>query len=257
MWIELDAQRVFASNGSGHGTAEPIVFLHGAGMDHTIWVMPVRYFARHGRKVIAPDLPGHGRSSGAALTRIEDHAAWLVRLFDACAIDRASVVGHSMGSLIAFAFAARYANRCRSIALLGPSVPMPVTSRLLDAAAADDHDAIAMANSWSHSARGQLGGNDDPGHWMLGTGERLLERAAPGVFHADLEACNTFDGSALDVTVPALVLVGDADQMTPAKAGLDVARRLPNARIVRLPNCGHSMLSEAPNQVLDALRDFL
>ena len=41
--------------------------------------------------------------------------------------------------------------------------------------------------------------------------------------------------------------------MTPAKAGLDIASHLPNARIVRLTNCGHAMLSERPNEVLDAL----
>lgn len=92
---------------------------------------------------------------------------------------------------------------------------------------------------------------------MLGSGARLLERAGPGVFHADLAACNAFDGSSLSVSVAALVLIGDADQMTPAKASLDVAARLTEPRVVHLPQCGHSMLSERPNQVLDALKEFL
>jgi pimeloyl-ACP methyl ester carboxylesterase len=110
-----------------------------------------------------------------------------------------------------------------------------------------------MANGWSHGPHGRMGGNDDPGRWMLGQGERLLERAAPGVFHADLAACDAFRPERLEARVPALVVIGESDQMTPPKAGLALAATLPDARVVQLPGCGHSMLSEAPNQVLDAL----
>ena len=90
---------------------------------------------------------------------------------------------------------------------------------------------------------------------MLAAGERLIERSAPGVFHADLAACNAFDPGAVSgqVRAPCLVIAGDADRMTPMRAGLDVAGALPDARIVRLAGCGHAMLSERPNEVLDAL----
>jgi pimeloyl-ACP methyl ester carboxylesterase len=222
-------------------------------MDHTIWVLPARYFARHGRRVLAPDLPGHGRSEGPPLGAIVDLSDWLARLLDAAGVESVAVAGHSMGALVAFDFAARHRDRCRAIALLGPSLPMPVTQRLLDAAATNDHTAIDMANGWSHSVRGRLGGNEDPGHWMLGVGERLLERAAPGVFHTDLAACNAFRTDVAHIDIPALIVIGDADQMTSPRSGLAVAATLPGARVVRLPGCGHSMLSEQPNQVLDAL----
>lgn len=89
----------------------------------------------------------------------------------------------------------------------------------------------------------------------MAAGERLIERSAPGVLHADLAACNDFDPAAITrtVDVPALVIAGDADRMTPARAGLDVASALPDARVVRLDGCGHAMLNERPNEVLDAL----
>lgn len=164
MWSEVDGERVFASTGSGAGADRPIVFVHGAGMDHSVWVMPARYFARHGRRVLAVDLPGHGRSAGAPLQTIEAYADWLGRLLDVAGIEQAAIVGHSMGSLITFAFAARASNRCERVALLGTSVPMPVTERLLSAARANDHAAIDMANGWSHSTAAQRGGNDNPGH---------------------------------------------------------------------------------------------
>jgi pimeloyl-ACP methyl ester carboxylesterase len=253
MWFEVDGRPVFCGTGSGSASAAPVVFVHGAGMDHTVWVMPARHFARLGRRVLAPDLPAHGRSAGPALGSIDALADWLCALLDAAGVDVASVCGHSMGSLVALAFATRHGARCRALALLGPSLPLPVTERLLDAAAANQHAAIDMANGWSHSVRGRMGGNDDPGRWMLGTGERLLERAAPGVFHTDLAACAAYRPERIDVRVPTLVIVGEADQMTPPAAGRALAATLPDARVVALRGCGHSMLSEAPNAVLDAL----
>jgi pimeloyl-ACP methyl ester carboxylesterase len=158
-----------------------------------------------------------------------------------------------MGALIAQAFAARHPTRVRALALLGTSVPMPVTERLLTAAKNNEHAATDMANGWSHSARGRLGGNPNPGFWILGGGARLIERSGPGVHYADLAACNAFRSDPAAIAAPTLVIVGDADQMTPARNGREVAAKIPNARVVTLAGCGHAMLSEQPNQVLDAL----
>ncbi len=59
--------------------AKPTVcFVHGAGMDHAVWTLFVRHFSRNGYNAIAPDLRGHGRSGGDALTTIEDCAGWLL-----------------------------------------------------------------------------------------------------------------------------------------------------------------------------------
>ena len=257
--LRLEVGGATAYVGMGTGTPAPdapsVAFIHGAGMDHTVWALPARYFARKGLRVLAPDLPGHGRSEGMALSSVTAMADWLARLFDATGVAEAAVVGHSMGSLVAWQFANAHPDRCRALALLGTSMPMPVTELLLNAAHDNHHAAIDMANAWSHSAGGALGANANPGVWMLGAGERLLERSRPGVFHADLAACNGFnaDEPVSEIACPVLVIAGDEDRMTPAKAGLNVASHLPNARIVRLADCGHAMLSERPNEVLDAL----
>lgn len=259
--VEVDGAQAYVGTGSGGSAADAasVVFIHGAGMDHTVWALPARHFARKGLRVVAPDLPGHGRSSAPAdgspaLSSVAEMAAWIGKLLDALDIRAAAVVGHSMGSLVAWRFASDHPERCRALALLGTSMPMPVTNLLLDAAEDNHHAAIDMANAWSHSTPGALGANENPGVWMLAAGERLLERSGPGVFHADLAACNGFRAEEADgeVTCPALVIAGNEDRMTPAKAGLDVASHLPSAEVVRL-NCGHAMLNERPNEVLDAL----
>ena len=179
-------------------------------------------------------------------------ANWLAAVLDAQAIDMAAIVGHSMGSLVAYNFTCLFPGRTRSLALLGTSAPMPVSDMLLTAAKDNHRAAIDMANTWSHSTGGRMGANQNPGMWMLGGGERLLEKAGTDVFFTDLKACNEFVAME-GVSCPTMVIVGEADQMTPARAGVSVAQSLPRAELVTLADCGHSMLSERPNAVLDAL----
>src|ERR1700744_5905542 len=85
-----------------------VVLLHGAGFDHSTWALHSRWFAHHGFSVLAPDLPGHGRSAGPALQSIADMADWTAALLDSARAAKAQLIGHSMGSLIALETAARY-----------------------------------------------------------------------------------------------------------------------------------------------------
>jgi pimeloyl-ACP methyl ester carboxylesterase len=258
MYIQVQGKKTYLGTGSGahDPKQESILFVHGAGFDHSMWVLPARYFARHGRNVIAIDLPAHGRSEGEPLKSIEAISRWLCDVLDALEIKKTSVVGHSMGSLVALTMAANHSERVESLVLLGTSIPMPVSDHLLNAAKADDHQAIEMANTWSHSAFGQQGGNENPGLSVAMGSQRQLERMGPGVYFADFTACNDFeDGELLAarVSAPTVVIIGDADRMTRPASGRAVAAAIGGAEVVELQGCGHSMLSEKPNLVLDAL----
>ena len=262
MYISVRNQRTYYSNGTG--SIEPdqpsVVFLHGGGMDHTVWVLPARYFARHGYNVYAFDFPGHGRSEGMLCKSIDEFSDWLAEAIEALDIQKPAVVGHSMGSLVALNFAARYPDKLRSLALLGTATLMPVADQLLAAAKDNHHDAIDMANTWSHSSFGQMGGNESPGMVMTMAGQRLLERAGKDAFFTDLNACNTFTNGAelaTKIAVKSLVIIGNQDRMTAVTGALKVAQLIPDSRTVRLDPCGHSMLSEQPNAVLDALASIV
>ncbi|MFX7874653.1 alpha/beta fold hydrolase, partial [Acinetobacter baumannii] len=81
----VQGQPVFAATGGRPFTAAGpvVVFLHGAAMDHSCWSTQTRYFAHHGFGVLAPDLPGHGRSGGQPLGSVEALADWVLALLDA------------------------------------------------------------------------------------------------------------------------------------------------------------------------------
>ncbi len=258
MDFTIDKKRGYAATGNRELDPDlaTVMFIHGAGQDHTIWVLPTRYFVRHQRNVLAVDLPGHGRSEGPPLPTIEDMADWVIAVLESTGLETAAVVGHSVGTLVALETAVRHPNRVRAVAMVGTSVPMSVSDALLTSARDDKHLALDMLTRWGHSRAAHLGGNATPGMWMLGGGIRLLERAGPGVVYNDLKACAEYtEGlkNAATVSCRVLLILGERDAMTPTHAAVDVSKALPNAETVVMEGSGHALLSERPDPVLDAL----
>lgn len=258
MEFTVRGRRTYAYTGArAHDPAQPhIVFVHGAGLDHSVWILQSRWFAHHGYNVLALDLPGHGRSAGDALPSIEEMGAWLRECLDCLAIARAGLVGHSMGALVTLHAAGSAPERAAFAALLGVSVPMPVSDALLDAARDRPADAYRMITLWGHGFAAQVGGNPTPGMWMTGAGERLLQRGRAGVLASDLAACNAYRAGlemASRASCPVLVVLGRQDVMASPRAAPPLMEALPHARQLMLERCGHMMLAEQPDAVLDAL----
>jgi pimeloyl-ACP methyl ester carboxylesterase len=259
MRLDVDGSETFV--GTGGRDFDPalpaLVFLHGAGMDHTVWALLARSFAYHGFAVLAPDLPGHGHSAGEALSSITALADWTAALVDAAGVGQARLVGHSMGSLVALETAARHPAKVAALALIATAAPMRVSDDLLNAAKANDHAAVDMISLWGNGYRATLGGSLAPGLWMLGEAERLLERTHPGVLFADLTSCKAYQdalAAAAKVAVPSRVILGSRDLMTPAKDGKAIASAIADCRVTMVEGAGHMLMSERPDDVLAALR---
>jgi len=262
MDLHLNDARVFlADQGRKVDPKKPtLLWLHGAGMDHSVWPLQARHFAYRGCNALALDLPGHGRSEGALLDSIEAMADWLARLIDALGIERAGLVGHSMGALVALACAARAPGKVERIALLGAAPAMPVHPALLEAAARPEALGPKMICDWGFGPAGHFGGHRSPGSWMLGHALALLGRSAGPRLHTDLAACNAYAGGlddAAKIACPALVVAGALDRLTPARQGARLAETIAGAGFVSLPRCGHMMMVEQPDATRDALDRFL
>jgi pimeloyl-ACP methyl ester carboxylesterase len=185
---------------------------------------------------------------------------WIVDLLDALQLQQAVIVGHSLGSLVALDCAARHPDRVRAIALVGCTTPMPVSDAILDAAAANDHAAFNMLTEYGYSKRHLYGGNSNPGMWMVGGTLRLFERSRPGVLHADMSACNNYQEGltrAATVKCPVLVVLGESDRLTPVRSTQPLLDALPSPEVRILKGAGHTLMSEAPNALLDALVEAL
>lgn len=233
-----------------------LVWLHGAGMNHSVWTLQARAKPFHRLNSLAPDLPGHGGSGGVPASSIAAAADWLLRLLDALAIERASLVGHSMGALVALEAAATAPARIERLALLGAAPRLPVHPDLLRAAAADLPSAAAMIAEWGVGTAAKLGAGGAPGVSLTMAARALLETSRPAALATDLAACNDYgDGEARAAAIacPTLVICGGADRMTPPRQGQRLAGLITGARAVTLPRAGHMMMLEQPRQVLEAL----
>ena len=259
MLLNVNGTEIFAATGGREfdPTLPAIVLLHGAGFDHTSWALHTRWFAHHGFAVLAPDLPGHGRSAGNPLSTIADMADWTAALIEAAGATSARLVGHSMGSLIALETAARHPAKVAGLSLIGTAATMTVGPDLLRAAEANDQAAIDMVSIWGLGFQAELGGSLAPGLWMHSGAQRVLEQCRPGVLYNDLAACNAYQGAlaaAATITVPATLILGERDMMTPAKAGKALAAAIPHAKTIVLPGAGHMMMVERPDELLAALQ---
>jgi pimeloyl-ACP methyl ester carboxylesterase len=260
--LEVGGRRVFAYTAAHElDPSKPTVaFVHGAGLDHSWFGLQSRYFGYHGRNVLAVDLPGHGRSEGPPLPAIEAMADWLSMLLKKVKLEKASIVGHSMGSLVAVEFAARHPAQCERIALIAVGYPMKVAEPFLEAARRNDYAAFDMHTIWGHAAQVPFGSNPNPGMWMYGDTLARLERLASGVLYNDLKASNDYGSgaeSAAKVKCPALLILGRRDVMTPPRAAKLLQEKIAGAKTVEVGPSGHSLMAEAPDATLDALIDFI
>ena len=245
-----------------------VVFIHGVLNDHSVWILQSRYLANHGWNVLAVDLPGHCKSEGVAPANVEDAATFIAALLDAAGVEKAALIGHSWGSLIALEAASKLKERVTHLVLVGTAFPMKVSPALLESSLNDPMAALKMINVFSRSTLAAPPSALGPGTWVYGSsmalGRRVLaSNTAVNVFYRGFTACNDYANGEVaisQVTCPVLFLLGADDQMTQAKAAqvlIDKAKSTDkDVSMVRLA-VGHHQMTEAPEETLTAIKDFL
>ena len=260
--LRIDQSRVWCGTGGVEWQDHQplLLFLHGAGQNHSVWALQARALAQQGWNVAAPDLPGHGQSENdAGLDSISAYAGWLQRLVDSLDVEHLALVGHSMGACIALTFAASQPEKVKALVLIGAGEALPVNRSLLDDTLHTPLRAHRFITAFGHGRGAHFGGAEAPGIWMLGSSLALLEHCEPAILHRDFAACNDWQGGAIaeQIRCPALVLSGAGDRMTPPKAGRALAAKIPQATFELVARSGHMMMSEVPGRVTAALQLFL
>ncbi len=264
-----NAQTYCYTGGKAFEAGKPtVVFIHGVLNDHSVWILQSRYLANHGWNVLAIDLPGHCRSAGDAPATVEDAADFIGALLDAAGVHSAALVGHSWGSLIALEAAARLQSRISHLALVGTAFPMRVSPALLESSQTDPMKALKLVNVFSRSTLAPPPSALGPGTWVYGASMALGRRVLASnkdvnVFYRGFKACDSYThghDAMAQITCQVLFVLGAQDQMTPPKAAqslIDAARTSgKTVQLVSLP-VGHNQMTEAPDQMLDALCGFL
>jgi pimeloyl-ACP methyl ester carboxylesterase len=266
MDLTVNQARTFCyTGGRPFDPAKPtLVFIHGVLNDHSVWILQTRYFAHHGFNVLAPDLPGHGKSAGEPPATVEEAAQFVLGLLDAAGVRKTALIGHSFGSLVALEAAARAPDRVSQLVMVGTAFPMKVSPALLDASLNQPMKAIDMVNQFSHSMLAPPPSSLGPGTWLYGSLRALMRRVLASntrvnVFHAGFKACDAYangEEAMAAVQCPVLFVLGQADQMTPPRSAQPLIAKARLAKVVTLP-AGHAVMNEAPDATLDAMKNFL
>lgn len=253
--LQLDGRRA-AFDESGPAAAPTILLIHGAGHDRGVWQAVAAGLAAAGRRVIVPDLPGHGDSEGEAAGAVDAMAAWVLAFADALGLERFELAGHSMGSLVALAVAAAAPARTNALHLLGSIAPMPVAPFMLEAARTDPEQAWTLINKFSFAPAEVLG--ESRRQALEAANLARMQRQGAAVLASGLAACNAWQGglqAAARVRCPVLMLCGDSDRMTPPSAAGPLHDAFVGCAVrqLTLPGVGHTLMQEAPQAVVEAL----
>lgn len=230
------------------GAGLPLVCLHGAGGVHRHWAelfAPLSTTAQ----LIAPDLPGHGRSAPPGRSSIAAYAADVLALLDRLGLERVVLAGHSMGAAAALEAALAAPQRVAGLALLGASARLRVAPQLLQSLTTDRDAAIALLVQLIFPAAAAA---------LRAPAAAAFYQCDPAVLRADFAACDGWDvrqqlGA---LHLPALLITGEADSLTPPKLAYELQALL-GAELVLLPGVGHMPMLEAPAATAAALRAWL
>ncbi|HZP40122.1 MAG TPA: alpha/beta fold hydrolase [Candidatus Binatia bacterium] len=231
------------------------LFVHAAGSNAGMWRRQLEGLAsRH--SAVAPDLPGHGRSSGVdGLPTVEAYADFLARFADLVCPRPFVLVGRSMGGAVALVFAARHPSRCAGLVLTCTAARFELAPDRIRAV----YDVV----------RGRLPQQFTTETFSPATGMDLVREAwmeqvktDPRVRHGDLLACQAFDGRPLlaGIRTPTLVVAGADDGVTPVGQSEQLARGIPGARLEVIERAGHQApleQSERYNGLLAAFAEGL
>ena len=266
MDLTVNQARTFCyTGGRPFDPAKPmLVFIHGVLNDHSVWILQTRWFAHHGYNVLAPDLPGHGKSEGDAPATVQEAAQFVLGLLDAAGVQQATLIGHSFGSLVALEVAAHAPDRVNRLVMVGTAYPMKVSPALLDASLNQPMKAIDMVNQFSHSMLAPPPSSLGPGTWLYGSLRALMRRVLASntrvnVFHTGFKACDAYDQgeqAMAAVQCPVLFVLGQADQMTPPRSAQTLIGQAREPRVVMV-QAGPAVMNEAPDATLDAMAAFL
>jgi pimeloyl-ACP methyl ester carboxylesterase len=229
----------------------PVLLIHGAGGHHLYWPPQIRRL--HNQRIFAMDLPGHGWSEGIGHDCVEDYVEDVLELMTELRFNAAVLVGHSMGGAIALEAALRSPGCVLGIGLVGSGARLRVDPVVLRNAAQEATFHIAInriaERSFAACADGRLK-------------ELAVQRMAemrPSVLHGDLTACDAFDafGRLSEIGCPALILCGAEDRITPPSCSEYLHDNIMGSSLQILPNAGHMVMLEQPDQTGEALGRFL
>ncbi len=241
----------FAQFDEGRKDEPPVILIHGAGSSHLVWPAELRRLA--GQRVLAVDLPGHGRSGGVAQQTITAYADQMFEFLAALGLFQAVFVGHSMGGAIALDLAIRHPAHVAGLGLISTGAYLGIDPGFLE----NLSNPLTVPNALHTFRTRAFGRSASP--VLIERCMQVMKETRTSVLYGDWRACAAFDQreAISRIESPAWVITGNEDALIPIAYAHFLTGRMPAARLQILPGAGHMALLEQPAQVAHGLMQFL
>ncbi|MBI4321729.1 MAG: alpha/beta hydrolase [Chloroflexi bacterium] len=227
-----------------------LLFLHGSGCNGAVWAHQSRFFSSRYR-VVAPDLPGHGRHKGELKKDIADYAWWVFSEIKRQGLEKPVVIGHSLGGAIALQLAIQMPDVPGALVLVGTGARLRVHPKLLETIRNNYEEALSMVSDYAFSPATAPN--------LIGSTRRQMRKSPAEVLLEDFQACDHFDvmQDVAGIALPTLVVVGQDDRLTPIRYSEYLHKNILGSRLEIVANAGHMVMLEQPEVFNNILLDFL
>jgi pimeloyl-ACP methyl ester carboxylesterase len=229
----------------------PLVLIHGAGGSRLYWPPEIRRL--EGERVFGLDLPGHGLSEGKGEHTIEGYGLRVKEWMDAMGLDKAVLVGHSMGGAIALTMALQVPSRVAGLVLIGTGARLRVNPAVLDLTTNPQtfDKAVDTIIAWAFSRQASPR--------LVALARKRMAETPPQILHDDFRACDGYDviDRLGEIAVPVQVICGRDDKLTPEKYSDFLAEGITGARLNLIDSAGHMVMLERPRDVIMILKEFI
>lgn len=226
-----------------------LIFIHGSGGDHSLWSHQYAKLHKY-YNIVAVDLPGHGHSQGNGETDVERYCLWIKKLLDVLRLKNVILIGHSLGAAVALQFALTFSQYIAGIVVVGGGLKMPVNPSLLECLKANPAEAIELICKFSLAKENRSKFSEPL--------KESLSVASIDVLYGDFSACDKLDftNQIGEIILPALVICGVEDKMTPPDFSRQIAAGIVGSKLCLIEGAGHMVMMERPDQFNDALNIF-
>jgi pimeloyl-ACP methyl ester carboxylesterase len=229
---------------------ETILFVHGAGGEQLTWSFQKAFFERHAHPIII-ELPGHGESGGDGEDDIGHYAEYVHSFMRALDLPKTFLVGHSMGGAIVQTLALRHPEVLKGIVLVGTGAKLRVLPSILEGTKHNFKETVLMMARYAFS-------REAPQEFIERSIEQLMQ-VRPEILYGDFLACDRFDimKEVEKIQLPALIVCGDEDEMTPVKYSQYLHDRIKGSRLEVLPRAGHMVMMESAETFNERVKAFV
>lgn len=238
-------------DGGAGASSHPTILLHGLGGSHLSWPPQLRRLP--GQTIYALDLPGHGQSIENTCIDMDCYIAALKHFFKCMRFEQINLVGHSMGAMIAYAYASENPDQIHSLALLSMGISAPYARQLELGFIRERTRSQAITILQRYGFHPSF-----PNHAR----KRLLDplyQTRLSLLHADAMVCANFNAHAYAQAsnYPILLITGTEDELVPLSGVRILLCQNANAELKPIDDCGHFVIYEKPEITSHHLRQFL